>query len=737
MKRAAAAGGGSRSSRRLTFVGATLIVIILVAAFIAAWDLRNDAISDYQRDTANLGVVLAEQTSRALQAVDLVVQETREKVLASKVQTPDQFRRLMAGEDTHRFLADRLKNLPQAEAVILVGADGKLVNFSRTWPIPPLDLTDRDYYSHFHEQDDPAAFISEPVKSRITGAWTIFLARRINGPGGVFLGSVVSAIELRYFEEFYRAISLQNNSSVTVIRRDGMILVRYPTAEDQIGRKMPANSPWYDRLERGGSYRSQGYFDGVIRVVSVHPLRDYPLVVNVTASEDAALAHWRLQAAFIGLGALGSAIGFASLFRVLAAQFRRLERSEASLAARNADLEESRAHLEHRTGELMRAAAALRASDLGLAEKSKVLETTFEYMGQGIMMIAADNTVPVCNQRTADMLNLPRELLARELTVEGILTYQWEHSGLARPGETLAEFIERSSRFDRPYVYERRNPDGRTIEVRNTPLPEGGAVRTYTDLTELKRRELALQQAKNEAETANRSKTEFLANMSHELRTPLNAIIGFAEALTLGLIGGALAPKQQSYVADIHRSGLHLLDLINDVLDLSKIDAGHLVRRDETVRIAEIVAACCKLIRGRAEQSGVRFASECHSDLPPLVADPVRLKQILLNLLSNAIKFTPRGGSVRLAVSRDGYEVIFAVSDTGIGMRTEQIPIALEPFRQIDGSLSRQHQGTGLGLPLAKRLTELHGGTLEITSEPGKGTRVAVRLPLARGRIAA
>src|SRR5205085_11302119 len=185
------------------------------------------------------------------------------------------------------------------------------------------------------------------------------------------------------------------------------------------------NSQWYSRLEHGGTYRSQGYFDGVIRVISVHPLRDYPLVVNITASEDAALAHWRLQAAFIGLGALGGTIGFAILFRVLAAQFRRLEQSEASLAARNADLEESRARLEHRTGELMRAAAALRASEHGLAEKSKVLERTFEYMGQGIMMIAADNTVPVCNQRVAEMLNLPRELLGRVATVNAILTYQW------------------------------------------------------------------------------------------------------------------------------------------------------------------------------------------------------------------------------------------------------------------------------------------------------------------------
>src|SRR5882757_6314925 len=179
MRLAEDAGGRSRSSRWLPLVGVGLIAIIAAAAAVAAWDLRGDAIEDYQRNTANLGVVLAEQTSRALQAVDLVVQETRDRVLSADIETPEQFRRLMSGEDTHHFLVERLKNLPQAEALILVGADGRLVNFSRAWPIPPLDLTDRDYYSYFHENDDPGVLIGAPVKSRITGAWTIFLARRI------------------------------------------------------------------------------------------------------------------------------------------------------------------------------------------------------------------------------------------------------------------------------------------------------------------------------------------------------------------------------------------------------------------------------------------------------------------------------------------------------------------------------------------------------------------------------
>jgi signal transduction histidine kinase len=182
-------------------------------------------------------------------------------------------------------------------------------------------------------------------------------------------------------------------------------------------------------------------------------------------------------------------------------------------------------------------------------------------------------------------------------------------------------------------------------------------------------------------------------------------------------------------VGDIHRSGLHLLDLINDILDLSKIDAGVLPLREETTHIDKLVQACERLINGSAAKMGVRLTMERRGDLSPIVADATRLKQILLNLLSNALKFTPAGGDVRLSVSQTDTDVTFIVADTGVGMRAEDIPTALEPFQQLDGSLARRHEGAGLGLPLAKRLTELHGGVLEIASEPGKGTQVVIKLP--------
>ncbi len=230
-----------------------------------------------------------------------------------------------------------------------------------------------------------------------------------------------------------------------------------------------------------------------------------------------------------------------------------------------------------------------------------------------------------------------------------------------------------------------------------------------------------------EAAVANRSKTEFLANMSHELRTPLNAIIGFSEMMRNELFGPLGGEKYRDYVNDIYGCGLHLLQIINDVLDMPKIEVGKLELREERVDMPAAVRTCVALVTQRAIIAGVTIVTEMDEDLPPLLADEIRVKQILLNLLSNAVKFTPRYGGATVKVSiapNGGMELV--VEDTGIGMTEAEIVTALEPFRQVDSNLARKYEGTGLGLPLTKALAELHGGTLSVGSTPGYGTRVLV-----------
>jgi len=242
----------------------------------------------------------------------------------------------------------------------------------------------------------------------------------------------------------------------------------------------------------------------------------------------------------------------------------------------------------------------------------------------------------------------------------------------------------------------------------------------------------ALASAHAEAEAASRAKSEFLANMSHELRTPLNAIIGFAEVIEKETFGPTV-PRYREYASDIHGSGRHLLQVINDILDLAKVEAGQMVLHEARLDPALVMQGCVRLIKPRAAKSNVRLYTTFDPHLPVLLADEARLRQIGLNLLSNAVKFTKAGGRVSVSTGLDRHGgITIAVSDTGIGMTADEIAIALEPFQQVTSSISRTNEGTGLGLPLTKTLVELHAGWLDIASVPGRGTTVTVTFPPSR-----
>ncbi len=338
---------------------------------------------------------------------------------------------------------------------------------------------------------------------------------------------------------------------------------------------------------------------------------------------------------------------------------------------------------------------------------------------------------------------------------EAIVRMDPEMGELLTPGVSFAEFITtrvrrgrivqavgREKEYIRERVERHRNPtgeplvqklaSGRWVRLREQRTREGGVVSTRTDITALKQREAELITAKSEAETANRAKSEFLASMSHELRTPLNAIIGFADLLRSCLYG-PLNDKQTEYLNNIHHSGHHLLDLINDILDVSKVEAGRYELYEEIFDPAEIIESCIMLLDVRAKEKEITMICAYDNGLPRLHADQRAVKQIVLNLLTNAVKFNLPGGRVTLTtrIDPDGSYAI-VVADTGIGISAADQERIFTPFQQADPTVSRRFEGTGLGLWISKALVELHDGTLGIESEVGVGTTVTARLPAIR-----
>ncbi|MBI1206649.1 MAG: PAS domain S-box protein [Azospirillum sp.] len=373
-------------------------------------------------------------------------------------------------------------------------------------------------------------------------------------------------------------------------------------------------------------------------------------------------------------------------------------------------------------------------SEERLAYQNLLLTVQQATSPDGILVIDKGGQIRSWNRRFLDIWHLKEEALGNGHGLKAIV----EASHRLRDSE---RFVERF-RYLLAYIDEEEDGseivfgDGRIFEQYSKGVIDrrrgfAGRVWFFRDITERKRFEDALQGAKEEAEYANRTKSEFLAMMSHELRTPLNAVIGFSDTIRLEVFGPVGSPKYSDYVNDIHESGLHLLELINDILDVSAIEAGKLQLQEEPLDIEKIAAAAFRLIRSRADKARIMLSARFDAKLPGLIADKRRLTQILLNLLSNGVKFTPPGGEVWVGARRlphGGLEL--AVEDTGIGMDEAGIAKAMSMFGRVDNRLSRE--GTGLGLPLTKRLVEAHGGTLTLASQPNLGTTVTMTFPASR-----
>ena len=384
--------------------------------------------------------------------------------------------------------------------------------------------------------------------------------------------------------------------------------------------------------------------------------------------------------------------------------------------------------------ELRRRESELRSIGEELRHKNVLLDAALDNMAQGLAMFDVNQRMIICNQRFLDLYNLPANMAHPGTELAEILSYTAEMENLS-PDQ--AQALRQRRLATAASLEETTMQDflsnGRVISVVHRPMPGGGSLATYDDVTGSYSAERQLRIAKEEAELASRAKSDFLANVSHELRTPLNAIIGFSEIIKDQLFGQMGNQRYREYAIDIHDSGTHLLSLINDILDLSKIEAGKFELHEEAIDLERATKSCFRIMRDRAEEAGVVLEHRFAAQLPHLKADPRAVKQVLLNLLSNAVKFTDPGGRVLVysSINQEG-DLVLHVEDTGIGIAEADIAKAMAPFGQVDSSLSRKYEGTGLGLPLTRHLVDLHEGELCLSSNMGQGTHVSITFPRRR-----
>jgi signal transduction histidine kinase len=392
---------------------------------------------------------------------------------------------------------------------------------------------------------------------------------------------------------------------------------------------------------------------------------------------------------------------------------------------------------------------ALKAAEARLRE-------AIESINEGFALFDSEMRLVLVNSRMRELHPVSGHRVEPGARLEDVLRYAAEHAEY--PGVEGPEAVDAYVRLwmscftsGQAFVGEAELANDRWLMVSHHATGSGGFVSVYADITAQKQRERELQEAKDDlearsgelmvlakeleaarriADMANLSKSQFLANMSHELRTPLNAINGFSE-LILGEAYGPFQPtKYREYVEFIGQAGGHLLSLINDLLDLSKIEAGKMELHVEAVPTEQVIYQAAESVRKMADDRSVALRQDVATDCPILHADPRAVRQILLNLLSNAVKFTPAAGSVTIGVTRNGGDGIhISIADTGIGMTEAEAAKAFEVYGQVQSDLTRNTKGTGLGLPLVKSLAELHGGSLSLVSEKGKGTTVTVFLP--------
>jgi len=804
---------GKRGKRLLVPAICTGIVIAVVLLMSVTswllWQSGQRAVQVAAASSASLAAVLDRQAVQMTDAVRIVL-KTVSQQLGPDPQDVDRHSKLDA------WLAEVARDLPHLRAigVFAIGDDRPAYQFVRSREIGETAMK---AFTGTGRPDLPAhdLYFGRAVMDEPNGHWLLPVSATISPRHGVPGYVVVALIDLQHLQQLYASLDTGTNGAVVLFRTDGTILARHPYAAAKVGENISDGPLFREHLasRRSGTFQAHSTIDGVERIISYRQVDTGPLVVVVSRSVADVLARWRQELSTDGMIAALCAMLLLSLGLLLIRVARERDRADRNLDA------------------------------------------TLAHMEQGLLMVGPDQRTEIYNRRALELLDLPEELMSRRPHAMEVFAHQTAQGEFAATPIDLHGQIVKPNLSQTPECYERRRPNGMVLEIRTTPLPDGGAVRTYSDVTvrrkaiedvnasmafanslvssspdciqlldldgnitfmsdlgqelleisdfenvrdrpfvdffaeeDQSRVELALRRArdgqtdrftrkcptlggmikwwdfivtpvhrggqkpkqffvvardmsarqahaqelsraKEAAERASQAKTQFLASMSHEIRTPLNAILGFA---TLAHRRQGHDLELQRQIELIQKAGEALLTIINDVLDLSKIEAGKVELEERPLDLRGLVSDCISLTDGLASSKGLALEGIVDPAIPArVVADEARLRQILLNLLNNAVKFTPSGTvSLSVAPATQAGQMVLSVTDTGIGVAADVLPSLFQDFVQVDGAISRQFGGTGLGLSISRRLALLMGGEIGVSSSVGKGSTFHVTLPM-------
>lgn len=700
--RVVAAMGKLKPLLRASIQGVTLLALAMIALIWFAVEFnmsgeREQALHGAERNIENLARVFEEHVIRTIAEVDKTILFVR-----------NAYEKDPSGFDLQSWVQSQYYLEDLTVQISISGPTGDMISTNLGRLTTPVNIRDREHFQVHANAREDYLFISKPLIGRASGKWSVQLTRRIRAKDGSFGGVIVASLDPYRLSRFYEQIDIGKEGVIYLIGRDGIMRAGAGSTVKTIGSSFEDSE-----LLRGafaanaGVYASHGRWDGVPRIFAFRAVQGLPLILTVGMSRAeifAAVGNHSLVYRGVAAG-----MTLVLLFVVVIGTRHRLRLAEAD--------------------------RALMESKTRIRDKSRELEVTLDNMSQGIMMIDQDNKVAVMNRQATALLGLPERFLGARVDFQDILRFQWATGEFGPDGQAVPPevrtYLLAGGVGDTLLAYERQRPNGTVVEIRSVPLPNGGVVRTYSDITERKRAEIALAEARDKAEAASRARSSFLATMSHEIRTPLNGIVGMASLLA----STPLTEEQQRYIATLSDCSDTLLDVINDVLDFTKLDSGALeVERCEAV-LRDIITASMEIVRPRLAKKALSYELDFDEALPGLIiSDAARIRQVLLNLLSNAAKFTEEGfirvkaRDISPAAAEQRWLQI-TVEDSGIGIAEEARERLFREFSQVDASITRRFGGTGLGLAICKRIVTALGGRIGFDSTPGKGSRFWFELP--------